>query len=363
MMFSGICNRQCWHPWVMLLFCLLCFPFAMAEDPSSSMPPATSRKGWRSSITSWFASVEARSRETLGHGRGLGAEQITKFIFPGLFIKSSYLVEGTIIGDNFTLHHVQTAPSGKNGLVYKGCLLKPYHQGTQNKNKVTTKLLVWFHGNAEHAAQVVYTASDLFKELSRHNNFSPDRWAVLAVEYPGFDSSEGLPQSFVLENMIKMWSEWLQDGAYKDDHVFLLGRSIGTAMATYWAAQYMSDGLILDAPFASVADIAASIVPIPGLSFFARKLFGNTLETESFVSKVQVPTLVITRGKDEVVREYLGIKQYEAIKATNSAPTNHISLLKADHNNFNGERDQYHKRIGRFLLESENQAERVGFKQ
>ena len=326
-----------------LLPCILFTYFTAAAQSPRDNSGATS-SGWFGFMSSLSGFVKRQGDYTLGHGRGIGARQITKLIFPGLHRPRNDINEGEFIGC-FKVENVE-AVSHKHDLIYKAFMLKPIT--LQGEPLEASRLLVWFHGNSELASHVAYEIPDTLTRFSHCSRFNAGQWSVLVIEYPGFGASDGLPQAYILEDMVEAWFCWLQGSGYR---ITLFGRSIGTAVATYWAAEYRADGLILDAPYSSIADIAASIVRVPVLSFFTGMIFRNTLETKSFIDKIRVPTLVITRGQDEVIPEFLGIKQYEAIRSANDQPTTHISLKNSGHNHFfNGrEQEAYDRSIAEFL--------------
>ena len=336
------------------LFLVISAPLAIAAQKASEASGSSGASiGWFSSLYSFSSlsgSVVKKESETLGHGSGIGAKQITKLIFPGIYSPKSDINEGKVIG-NFQLEHAQIA-SSLYDFTYKGFMMKPFSQDSAHRRPSGghSKLMVWFHGNAELASQTVFYVAELFTRLGAQNRFQQDHWSVLVVEYPGFGGGDGFPQAYILEDMITQWHSWIQDSAYKNYKTCIFGRSIGTAMATYWAAKYDPAGLILDSPFPGISDIAASLVPIPGLSYLVRKAFGNILETKNFIDRVKSPTLVITRGRDSVIPETLGVAQYQAIQKANHQTT-HISLRQSDHNHFYTPQEEkdYHQSIADFL--------------
>ncbi len=357
-------NQKCLPVRTFLVVILLLFGLSTtgqlyaAQKPSGSVSPGMFWFPlWRPTPSQ---DIKAVKPATLGHGQGLGAEKITNLIFPGTKLESSSEEEKHVIATmakyNFSVEKVTTS-SAAQGLEYTGYLATSNKPKSKNRN-----ILVWLHGNAQQAINVIKDMP-VFLHLIAHPNhtdwdlapLAPEdilhKWDILAIEYPGFADTPGRPKPLILENMVKQWQKWLPENRYNSQNTVICGQSIGTAVAAYWASQSQPAGLILDSPYPSIGDIAATHFPYPLVSSCLRLLFRDTLETSSFVHQIHTPTLVITRGQDRVIPEELGIRQYEAIKETNTESTTHISLSSTDHNNFHfiSDRVIYFKEISAFL--------------
>jgi pimeloyl-ACP methyl ester carboxylesterase len=77
----------------------------------------------------------------------------------------------------------------------------------------------------------------------------------------------------------------------------VIGRSLGSAVATRLAATKPVRRLVLVTPFDSILALAGRLFPFLPV----RLLLADRFETVADAPRVAVPTLVITAGRDEVV--------------------------------------------------------------
>ena len=135
----------------------------------------------------------------------------------------------------------------------------------------------------------------------------PEKVHVLTFAYRGYTNSTGKPSDTGLEydaKAIMLLVERIQDGeeGYKD--VFLYGRSLGGAVATYAAMETGKKtwfkGLILENTFSNVADAAQSFFPGP-LRPFRHPVLGGRWETAMDIEHVEAPILIVATEDDAIV--------------------------------------------------------------
>merc|ERR1719221_406398 len=83
---------------------------------------------------------------------------------------------------------------------------------------------------------------------------------------------------------------------FSAEDVILMGRSLGTALATRLASTFVCHGLILIAPFLSLTDAIAQYT-----GSLARMFIGNMFSNKEHVRAVNVPLLIIHGKKDRLV--------------------------------------------------------------
>lgn len=143
--------------------------------------------------------------------------------------------------------------------------------------------LVYFGGNAEIVPFSVPELAEAF----------PGRTLYL-VHYRGYGGSTGSPSeaAFLADGLA------VYDMARRaHDDIALMGRSLGSAVATYVAARRPASRLVLVTPFDSLAAVAARHYPI----FPVRLLLRDRFEAASWAPDVGAPTLILAAGKDEIV--------------------------------------------------------------
>lgn len=161
-------------------------------------------------------------------------------------------------------------------------------------------LIVYFHGNGESIADSV----PLAREMQRRG------LGFVAVEYRGYGRS---PTDDPTEEGLYADAEGALTGLRADGlgdaAVTLWGNSLGTGVAVEMATRGHGSGLILQAPYTSIPDVAARIAPfLP-----TRLLIGDRFDSFGKAPSITLPTLVIHGDADRVVPYDMGVTMAEAI--------------------------------------------------
>lgn len=102
-------------------------------------------------------------------------------------------------------------------------LYLPYFRGS-------SKLLIYFHGNAEDLGLSYELVDHLRTSLEMH---------VMSVEYPGYGAYVGTPSAEALINDIEnLFSYITTNLQWNSKNIIAFGRSIGSGPATHIAAKY-----------------------------------------------------------------------------------------------------------------------------
>jgi len=146
--------------------------------------------------------------------------------------------------------------------------------------------LVFFHGNGE----VAEDDFGLARALASHG------WTVVLPEYRGYgvSRSAGRPSEAALYDDAAAAIDSL---GVDDEHLVLMGFSLGTGVAVEMAARGRGRAVVLLAPYTSIPDVASRRVPLLPM----RQLMGDKLDSESKAAKIQLPVLVAHGDRDEVV--------------------------------------------------------------
>ncbi|MBS1841196.1 MAG: alpha/beta hydrolase [Acidobacteria bacterium] len=157
-----------------------------------------------------------------------------------------------------------------------------------------------FHGNAGNIAGRGY----VYKFLSE----IPAN--VLAVEYRGYGKSEGKPGEKDFYRDARYAYQFLLDKQrVRPENIISFGQSLGTTTATDLASQVRVGGLILEAPFTSIADMAHRQFPyLPGVTLL---VYGQ-MDTKNKIGKVKAPILIVQCSQDPVIPPVLGQEVYAA---------------------------------------------------
>ena len=81
------------------------------------------------------------------------------------------------------------------------------------------------------------------------------------------------------------------------DDIAVMGRSLGSGVATYLAAHRSVSRLVLVTPFDSLATVAAGHYPF----FPVRLLLRDRFDSAFWAARVEAPTLLLAAGRDRIV--------------------------------------------------------------
>lgn len=147
--------------------------------------------------------------------------------------------------------------------------------------------LLYFHGNGGSLA----TRSERIRKYMAHG------YGIVMMTYRGFGGSEGVPNERINVSDAMEVYEALRASGIPADQIVLYGESLGTGVAIQVAAEKDVAGLILDAPYTSIVDLAALHYPhLP-----ARWLMTDRYESLRAAGRVTAPSLIVHGEADDVI--------------------------------------------------------------
>lgn len=165
----------------------------------------------------------------------------------------------------------------------------------------TRRVVLYLHGNGGHA----------FHRLNDAAALAETGTSVLLLGYRGYGKSEGAPSEQGMYADGRAALEYLQQVAgFSREHTFVLGRSIGSAIAVHIVQDEPIAGLILIAPLSNGRDMANHL----GFGWLSW-LFGHPFDSTTKISRVEAPTLFIHGDQDRVVPLELGRRLFETSPA------------------------------------------------
>ena len=157
-------------------------------------------------------------------------------------------------------------------------LVKPQLAVAANK-----KAILYFGGNAE---AVHFNAEDFKQQFPGHTAF--------LVHYRGYGGSSGVPTEQALYDDALVIFDEIR-GQYES--VSVIGRSLGSAVATYTAANRPVDKLVLVTPFDSVLSVAQSQYPIYPVKWMLK----DRHDSLGRVNDIEADTLILAAELDRVI--------------------------------------------------------------
>lgn len=145
--------------------------------------------------------------------------------------------------------------------------------------------ILYFGGNAEGVEQ----------NRDRFARLFPGR-CVYLVAYRGYGASDGEPsQAKIVPDALALYDDVRR--RHPGQRVAVLGRSIGTGVASQVAAQRAVEKLALITPFDSMVGAARAHYPIFPVSW----LLDERYESDRALARFEKPVLIVRGGRDEVV--------------------------------------------------------------
>ncbi len=165
----------------------------------------------------------------------------------------------------------------------------------------SVRWVLYLHGNASTVASGVNV--DHYRVLTRLG------LNVLAPEYRGFGGLDGVPTESSLREDTRTAYEYLRAsrGAVPRD-IVLYGWSLGSALAIDLASRERVRAVVLEAPAASLADLAQRRYPF----FPLRVLMRSRFESIRRIDQVDAPILFLHGPDDEVIPIAEGRRLFEA---------------------------------------------------
>lgn len=168
-------------------------------------------------------------------------------------------------------------------------------------------LVLYFHGNADNLQRWGEYAID----------FTQHDYGVLAIDYPGYGKSEGVPDEQALYRSAELALEWAQQFSPLE-HIIIYGRSLGSGPASWLAARHEVKQLILETPFTSIPELfwkRGSKILVP---FTPR----TELPVAKHIQSVAYPISILQGTNDWVVPYDVAIRLQAFLK-----PTDHFFTI------------------------------------
>lgn len=165
--------------------------------------------------------------------------------------------------------------------VEKGVILDGIYKKSLKKD---APLIVYFGGNADDATRIVLHVKGL-------SDFD-----IVSFNYRGFVKSEGKPsEKVIFSDALKIFDKY-----GKNREVIVIGRSLGTGVATYVASKRDIKELVLITPYDSIASIGQKMYPYFPVALLSKHKF----ESVKYILNVKVPVSLIEVKGDTTIPKY-----------------------------------------------------------
>ena len=170
--------------------------------------------------------------------------------------------------------HVLTTADGEKVIVWH-VPAKPGHP-----------VVLYFHGNGDFLAGF----------FGRFHDLIADGTGIVALSYRGYAGSSGQPsEQGLLRDAAAAYA--FTTMRYAAERIVVWGFSLGSGVAVALAAEQPVGKLILEAPYTSIADVAASAFPILPVRWLVRDQF----HSDERIARVTAPLLIMHGARDPTI--------------------------------------------------------------
>lgn len=161
--------------------------------------------------------------------------------------------------------------------------------------------ILYFHGNA----------GSLITRAERFRRYREAGYGVFMMTYRGYGGSTGAPsERGNVADALLAYDKLVASGVPETD-IVSYGESLGTGIAVQVGAVRRPGGVILDAPYTSIVDVAELHYPyLP-----ARPFMTDRYESLRHIAAVEAPLLVVHGERDEIIPPSMARTLYEAARS------------------------------------------------
>ena len=187
-------------------------------------------------------------------------------------------------------------------------------------NPGQSRAIIYFGGNAE---SVIFKAEPFLENFPDHT--------IYLVNYRGYGGSTGTPTELGLySDSLALYDR--VSTSYES--ISLMGRSLGSGVATFLASQREVAHLALITPYDSIKNVAQARIPI----YPAGLLIKDRYESAEKAKRVTARVLIVMAELDSVIPNSHSIKLSEAFQ---EEQVSIINIKGADHNNISLDLEYY----------------------
>lgn len=193
-------------------------------------------------------------------------------------------------------------------------------------------VVLFFHGNAGNISHRL-DSIEFFHRLG---------FSVFIIDYRGYGRSEGkTDEQGTYRDAEAAWRYLVEDRGIDPGKIVIFGRSLGASIAAWLASRTSPAALILESAFTSAPNLGRHhywFLPV-------RALARIHYDTQSYVERISVPTLIVHSADDEIVPFAHGRKLFSVA----SEPKAFVELQGGHNDGFLVSRARYTEALGEFL--------------
>ena len=174
-------------------------------------------------------------------------------------------------------------------------------------------LIIYYGGNAEEISHNLFNLEKYEKE------------SLLFMNYRGYGRSTGSPsQSSLFSDALFIFDHISDIYSIPSTNIILMGRSLGSAVATYVAKQRHVKAVILITPFDSLINIAKEHYPF----FPVKLLLRHPFDSVQIAPEITSPMIAIIAEQDRIISNEHSVNLVEHW----GMKSHYVTIKDADHN-------------------------------
>ena len=147
-------------------------------------------------------------------------------------------------------------------------------------------LVLYFGGNAEEVSH-----------LSEKKNYFPNTIMVL-INYRSFGLSQGIiSEKNMFSDALEVYDKLITNPNIDANNIIVIGRSIGTGVATYLSSQRETKATILITPYESMIDVAQEKYPFVPIGLLIKHPF----KSNEYATSITTPVLALISKNDQII--------------------------------------------------------------
>lgn len=201
-----------------------------------------------------------------------------KLLFFPQAIPESKLVQIRTMGNKVEPINLQM----KDGTAVRGWFVK-------NSERDKAKVIIVYGGNAEELSYLI----DISRKMGN--------WSVVLMNYRGYGQSEGTPsEKNLCSDALEIYDYFSHREDVDNSKIVVMGRSLGTGVATYVASHRNPIAAILISPYDSIANIAKEVHPNLPVDLMLKHRFDSI----SLAASIQIPLHVLIATDDILIKPW-----------------------------------------------------------
>jgi alpha-beta hydrolase superfamily lysophospholipase len=184
------------------------------------------------------------------------------------------------------------------------------------KDSIPKGVVLYFHGNKENIGRYAPFA----------NNFTKHGYEVWMEDYPGFGKSTGsITEKKLYEQAWQIYV--MAKSKFSSDSIIIYGKSFGTGIASYLAANAQAKRLILETPYSSIPSLFSCYAPIYPTALMAT----YKIPTYQYLQDVKAPIIIFHGTGDWIIPYRCASKLKSVLKPTDEF----ITIPNGTHHDLN----------------------------